>query len=89
MIKNLNQFISDGIGLEKEFIISGGIKNFLDGYYYNSKLNAKSIYGYAHNILKYAKKSEKALNEFISVEIENYSFAQNFLQINTDTCNKS
>ncbi len=86
MIQNLNSFFKKGIGLEKEFIISGGIKNFLDGYYYNTILNSKSIYGYANNILKHAKKSEKSLHEFLEYEIRNYGFAQNFLQIKTDTC---
>lgn len=89
MIKNLNQLFIEGLGLEKEFIISGGIKNFLDGYYYNSILKSKSIYGYANNILKYAKKSEKSLYEFLTYEIKNYCFAQNFLQIKTDTCIKT
>ena len=38
----------------KEFIISGGIKHYLDGYYYNQRLECNSIYGQAAGFLKHA-----------------------------------
>lgn len=81
MISNINNLLSESSGTNKEFIISGGIKNFLDGYYYNSILNAPSIYGYAAKILKYAVQSETKLIKFLQDEIKSYSFAKNFLDI--------
>lgn len=81
MITNINSLLSMNIGNNKEFIISGGIKNFLDGYYYNSILNAPSIYAYAANILKYAQKSADSLISFLSSEIKSFMFAQNYLDI--------
>lgn len=81
MIDNLNSIISTKSHFDKEFIISGGIKNFLDGYYYKSKLNANSIYGYANTLLKYATKSEKKLFNFIETDINGYNFSKSFLKI--------
>lgn len=81
MISNINNLLNMNIGSNKEFIISGGIKNFLDGYYYNSILNAPSIYAYAANILKFAHKSADSLISFLTSEIKSYMFAQNYLDI--------
>ena len=39
----------------KELIISGGIKNFLDGYYLVRKSSLPAIYGMASTFLKYAR----------------------------------
>lgn len=62
-------------------IISGGIKNFLDGYYFLQKSNANAIYGQASEFLKHARESQEALDEFISYQIEGLLLAKTFLTI--------
>ncbi len=65
----------------KEIIISGGIKNFLDGYYFlkNSKLPA--IYGQASTLLQYAQGNYEDLNSFLKAQILGLSMANQFLRV--------
>lgn len=65
----------------KEFIISGGIQNFLDGYYLMNKLNGNSIYGQASALLKHAENSYEELHQYITSQIEGLKLAQAFLKI--------
>lgn len=65
----------------KNFIISGGISNFLDGYYLMQKLNTNSIYGQAAALLKYAEKSYDDLHQYINSQVEGLKLAQAFLKI--------
>lgn len=62
-------------------IISGGVKSFLDGFYYTQKANTNAIYGQAAPFLKYANKSQEALDEFVQHEIEGLQMAHKFLKI--------
>lgn len=81
MINYINKYIDNGIGLDKSFIVSGGIQNFLDGYYYNSLLNSSSIYGYAGKILKHAIKKADYLIDFLRMEIQGYNLSRSYLTI--------
>ncbi|MBF0297262.1 MAG: isopentenyl-diphosphate delta-isomerase [Oligoflexia bacterium] len=65
----------------KEFIISGGIKNFLDGHYLMNKLGYTSIYGYGFNLLELARVSYDKLHLFIENEINGLQMAKNFLAV--------
>ncbi len=82
---NYTNTIIDEIGKDKRlcrnFIISGGIQNFLDGYYLNRKLKANSIYGQASSLLKYAAESYDALDEYLTYQVEGYKMASSFLTI--------
>ncbi len=62
-------------------IISGGIKNFLDGYYYIQKSNTNAIYGQASEFLKHAKESQEDLEAFIQNQIEGLLLARTFLTV--------
>lgn len=62
-------------------IISGGIKNFLDGYYYIQKSNTNALYGQASELLKHAKVSQEELDEYIQYQIEGLMLARTFLTI--------
>lgn len=64
-----------------DYIVSGGIRDFLDGYYYINKLNRNAIYGYAYKVLKHALKGEKSLINFLEREIEGVNFASSILTI--------
>jgi len=65
----------------RQFIISGGIKDFLDGYYLMQKLRWPSIYGMASQFLKYATESQEALDEFIQRQISGLQLAHTYLQV--------
>jgi isopentenyl-diphosphate delta-isomerase len=83
MVSFINDILEENNGTlqqEKEFIISGGIKNFLDGYYLMSKLHANSIYGQASTLLKYAEQSYDALHQYLDAQIEGLKLAQAFLK---------
>ncbi len=62
-------------------IVSGGVKNFLDGYYYIRKSHTNTLYGQASEFLKYAKESQEALDEFIQFQIEGLLLARSFLTV--------
>lgn len=81
MIENLNKLSEQGLGRDKTIIVSGGINNFLDGYYYLSKLRFNAIYAYAGNILKHAKISSSNLIDFLNMDIEGYNLSRSYLTI--------
>ncbi len=75
ILDNENHVMSTG------FIISGGIKSFLDGYYVTNKIKANAVYGQASTLLKWAMKSEKELLYYIEGQISGYNLAEQFLTI--------
>lgn len=64
-----------------EFIISGGVKNYLDGYYYNQRLQCNSIYGQAAGFLKHAHGAYDELAYYVDQQVTGYQFAQSYLSI--------
>lgn len=52
----------------KLLLVSGGIKSFLDGYYYIQKLGMPALYAQASMFLKYALESEASLSRYIASE---------------------
>jgi isopentenyl-diphosphate delta-isomerase len=82
MVGFVNQLISKNSNLPcKQIIISGGVSDFLDGYYLNQKLNYPSIYGQASGFLKHAIESYESLYEFIDLQIKGYNLANSFLKV--------
>lgn len=65
----------------QEIIISGGIRNFLDGYYAMEKLKMPSIYGQASAFLKRARTSYEVLEKYTAAQIEGLQLAKSFLRI--------
>ena len=65
----------------RQFIISGGIKDFLDGYYLNQKLKWPSVYGMASQFLKFATESQEALDQFIAQQIRGLELAHTYLRV--------
>ncbi len=62
-------------------IISGGLKNFLDGYYLINKSKVPAVYGMGSGFLRYAKEDYQKLKEFTRSQIEGLSLAYNFLTV--------
>jgi isopentenyl-diphosphate delta-isomerase len=65
----------------QQFIISGGVRDFLDGYYLTQKLRWPAIYGQASGFLRYATESQSALDEYITQQIRGLRLAQTYLRI--------
>lgn len=63
-----------------ELIISGGVKNFLDGYYLLSKSNLPAVAGMASSLLRYAH-DYGLLKRFIIAQIKGLRMAQAYLRI--------
>lgn len=65
----------------KQFIISGGIRNFLDGYYLRSKLQHNNVYGQASAFLKHARGDYKALKKYVQLQVEGLKIAEKYLKV--------
>lgn len=81
MVDIINTIIVGGEVNCREIIISGGIKNFLDGYYLINKIKLPAIYGQASALLKYAMESYDALRAYILSQIKGLAFADAFLTL--------
>lgn len=70
-------------GMEKAFfvIVSGGIRNFLDGHYYTEKLDYPCIYAQAQKIMTQAVVGDDSLDNYLSEQIEGLKMAKRFLKI--------
>lgn len=68
---------------DKEFIVSGGIKDFLDGYYSLKKMKSigKSVYGLGGVLLPYAEKSYDDLAKFLEKHTMNLKLSYQFLTL--------
>lgn len=67
------------------FIVSGGIQNFLDGYYHISRIPYKAIYGQASAFLAYAVKGEYEVLKYAESQIRGLEMANQFLRIKDQT----
>lgn len=66
---------------EIDIIISGGIKNYLDGYYLLSKINTNAVYGLASSLLEHAKEGYEPLEKYIVQQKQGLEMANAFLTI--------
>lgn len=64
----------------KQLILSGGVRNFLDGYYLLSKSPMPSVFGMASAFLKHARSEYQELKDFIEKQIQGLLFARAFLK---------
>ncbi|HET8574159.1 MAG TPA: hypothetical protein VFL76_09830 [Edaphocola sp.] len=65
----------------RTFIVSGGIQNFLDGYYYIQRSKGNAVYGQASEMLKRAQMSQADLEDFIQNQVEGLILAKTFLTV--------
>ncbi|MBN9349658.1 MAG: type 2 isopentenyl-diphosphate Delta-isomerase [Chitinophagaceae bacterium] len=83
MMKFLNHAVAE-LGDERKCkmaIISGGIKNFLDGFYFMSKCKLPSVYAHASAFLKYAQISQEALDNYIHSQINGLLLSRSYLRL--------
>ena len=65
----------------KQVIISGGVRDYLDGFYLMKKLTLPSIYGHASGFLKYARQSYEQLQAFARIQTAGLRLAQTYLRV--------
>ncbi len=65
----------------KNIIVSGGIKNFLDGYYHLQKVPHNVLYAQASPFLKYALLGEEPLFEYIESQLQGLAMAYSYLSL--------
>lgn len=80
MFLTLNKELGENIKC-KQIIISGGVKHFLDGYYYINKIQFPSIYGQASRFLAFAQKDYQELYNFIEAQIDGLRMCNAFLRL--------
>ncbi len=65
----------------QQLIISGGIRDFLDGYYLIKKSPLPAVFGQASGFLKYAQDDYETLQHFVQLQIQGLALAQAFLRV--------
>ncbi|MEL6717361.1 MAG: isopentenyl-diphosphate delta-isomerase [Bacteroidota bacterium] len=65
----------------KQVIISGGVRNFLDGYYLINKLQTNCIYGQASNFLRHAQGEYGQLERYVEEQIRGLELANAMLSV--------
>lgn len=82
MVDIINDMISNG---EKfgcnQLIISGGIRNYLDGYYLTEKSILPAIYAQASVFLTHSQGEYSELQQFVAAQIEGYRMAKSYLTL--------
>ena len=82
MVRLINEISAEDINMKmKGIIISGGIKDYLTGYYLNQKCKLSSVYGQASQFLKHAMGSYGELAQFVEAQIEGYKMASQYLTV--------
>ena len=70
---------------DKEIIISGGVKDMLDGYYLKSKLKTNSLIGMASAFLAPALKDYETLRNYFLCQREALLTAKSLLELKEET----
>jgi isopentenyl-diphosphate Delta-isomerase len=64
-----------------QVIVSGGIQDFLDGFYCVKKLPIPAVYGQASAFLKHAQGDYATLRNFVDAQIQGLELAEAFLKV--------
>ncbi len=80
MTELVNRIVDEEKINTHNLIISGGIKNFLDGYFLIQRSKIPAIYGQASSFLKYARGSYEELREFVGYQVKGLELAYAYLR---------
>lgn len=64
----------------EHLIISGGLQNFLDGYYLTKKSVLPAVYGQASAFLRYAREDYATLQRYVGTQIRGLELAEAYLR---------
>lgn len=81
MLNYVNEIVDAESTLCKELIISGGVKDYLDGYYLIRRSRLPAIFGMASTILKHAREDYTELREFVQSQVKGLEMAFTYLTI--------
>jgi isopentenyl-diphosphate delta-isomerase len=82
MTGHINQLQQENVGIQTQsLIISGGIKNFLDGYHLIQKSPMPAAYGMASTFLKYARADYQSLRDFTMGQLDGLKMAHAYLRV--------
>jgi isopentenyl-diphosphate Delta-isomerase len=82
MLDSVNHLVDSGENIRcKQLIISGGIRNYLDGYYHVSRSKLPAIYAQASAFLKHSQEGYEPLQRFVAGQIEGYRMANALLKV--------
>ncbi len=85
MVQTLNYLFETEVCIKcPQLIISGGISNFLDGYYLINKSRLPAIYGQASSFLRYARGDYDKLQEYINYQVKGLQLAEAYLTLKED-----
>lgn len=83
MLNDIKWLIDQGTECKvPTLIISGGIKNYLDGYYFIQSSPLPAAYGMASGFLKHARDSYSSMRDWAAAHIEGLKMAHAYLRIN-------
>lgn len=82
MVDTINSLVTNDTKIScRQIIVSGGINNFLDGYYHTSRCMLPSIFGQASAFLRVARGDYEDLRQYIQGQIRGLMFARAFLRV--------
>ena len=61
------------------FIISGGVEDYLQGFYLMQRLGMPSVYGQAKKLLEFAKEGFGPLDQYVGSQVNGLAMAHSFL----------
>ncbi|MFW5708304.1 MAG: isopentenyl-diphosphate delta-isomerase [Bacteroidota bacterium] len=83
MLIDVKQLLADGVNNQAQLlIISGGIRNYLDGYYFIKSSPLPAVYGMASGFLKHARDDYSSLRSWAKSHIDGLLMAHAFLRLN-------
>ncbi|MBC7425907.1 MAG: type 2 isopentenyl-diphosphate Delta-isomerase [Bacteroidia bacterium] len=81
MVSYVNTLLDYKDTLCRNVIISGGIKNFLDGYYLLKSCHANAVYGQASGFLKHAMGNYESLQQYCELQKKGLQAAYTYLTL--------
>jgi isopentenyl-diphosphate Delta-isomerase len=82
MAKMLKSFNDNNCDVKcKNYILSGGVKDYLDGYYLIKQFKNDNLYGLASTLLKYATSDYEKIHNFMKSHTSGLLMANNFLKV--------
>lgn len=82
MVQFVNEILENELNVVcKNFILSGGVRSFLDGYYLIENIESPSIYAMASKFLENALGEYESLREFTKRELEGFALAKKYLTV--------
>lgn len=84
MLNDVNSLLEETKVACRSLIISGGVKNYLDGYYLVSTSKLPAVFGIASSVLRHATGDYETLKIYIENLLKAYRLAETYLRVNPD-----